>query len=325
MTTLDRVIRSLHEPRRRAEASWQMDIETFPDGARRQIGTVFLVNGACPLACLYCGLYRNMNARPATGEEIAAQIDAARQAMPKAEGLKLYNASSLFEPASIRQSADDLSSIARSLGGLDLVVVEARAENAHRARELAARISGQLEVAIGLEVADDRTLALLNKPTTVGRYRLAARLLTNAGIHLRSFVLVGLPFVGASESRRLALATFELARECGSRVISLLPVVATHEPMRRLEERGFFSRPSLSDFFDVVSACVGRGPVVLAETSSLDELPACPNCREATTESLRSLNERGHLLPVVCGAHEPPAAPFRSSAGTVDEVMAALA
>jgi len=308
VSALDFAIRALRDPQRSAPAAWRRQIEIFPDSIPRPIGTLFAVNGACPLACIYCGLYREMTDRPATGGEIASQIEAARRAMPDVTGLKIYNASSLFEPASIRQTDDDMAAIAASLEGLDFVVVEARAENASRARQLAARISGRLEVAIGLEVADDRILALLNKPTTVARFRHAAEALAQAGISLRSFVLVGPPFVPAARIRPLALKTFSFARDCGSRVVSFLPVRASHAPMRRLAGRGFFSPPPLSAFFDVVAASVDRGPVVLAETDGLAELPACPNCRGAIGESLRSLNELGVLPPVSCAAHQPPVA-----------------
>ncbi len=305
---LDRVLRALRAPGLPAEApGWKLEREIFPGGESRPIGTVYLRNGACPLACVYCALYRGAGDAPATGEEIARQIAAARAQMPGIAGLKLYNASSLFEPRSVRQRPEDLDAIAGALGGLDLVVVEARSENAGGARELARRLPGRLEVAIGLEAADDGLLALLNKPTSVSRFRRAAREMKEEGVLLRAFVLVQPPFVSGEEARALALRTFELAAGEGARVVSFLPVLSLHEPMERLRRAGFFAEPPLDDLFGIVAECAGRspGPVVIAETEGLERLPGCPACREEKARALAELNSTGRLAALSCPAHEP--------------------
>ena len=43
------------------------ETEIFPDGASKAIGTAFLRNGACPLACVYCALYRQASPGAAKG------------------------------------------------------------------------------------------------------------------------------------------------------------------------------------------------------------------------------------------------------------------
>jgi archaeosine synthase beta-subunit len=286
-----------------AAAGFAADVATeiFPDGQPHPIGTVYLRNGACPLACVYCALYRQAGPGVATGDEIAAQIRSARARLPAIDGIKLYNASSLFEPRSIRQTAEDRRAIAAAVEDLPLVVIEARSENARHALDLAPLLRGRLEVAIGLEVADDALLRRLGKPTSVTRFRKAASLLQGASISLRAFVLVQPPFVRGEESHRLAVATFERAREEGARVVSLLPVVSEHAPMERLREEGSFIEISIEDYYAVVAACVrSGGPVVLAETAVLHRLPGCSACRERRAAALASLNATGSLHPVEC-------------------------
>ncbi|HET7453236.1 MAG TPA: radical SAM protein, partial [Thermoanaerobaculia bacterium] len=214
------------------------EIEIFPSGVPRAIGTAYLRNGRCPLSCVYCALYRQATDRPATGVEIARQIRSVRDRLGEVAGLKLYNASSLFEPRSIRQTPEDVAAIAAEVADLELVVVESRSEQADRAPELAGRIGGRLEVAIGLEVADDALLRRLGKPTTVARFAKAAEALGRAGILLRAFVLVRPPFVSRDRARSLAVETFRVARASGARVVSLLPVVSDHAPMERLRADG---------------------------------------------------------------------------------------
>jgi len=281
-------------------------IEIFPDGAPRPIGTAYLRNGACPLACVYCALYRQAGEGAASGAEIARQIRDARRRLPAVDGIKLYNGSSLFEPRSIRQGGEDLEAIAREVADLELVVVEARSEQARRAPELARLLGGRLEVAIGLEVADDSLLRALGKPTTIGRFREAAAFLRNENILLRAFVLVQPPFVAAAGAARLALETFDLAVACGARVVSLLPVVSQHAPMERLRATGDFTEISRQGYFRIVASCVARGgAVVLAEPEALDRLPTCPDCGDERANALSALNATGRLPPVECPRCEP--------------------
>jgi len=280
--------------------------EIFPDGAPRPIGTAYLRNGACPLSCVYCALYRQAGDAVVSGAEIARQIRDTRLRLAPVDGIKLYNGSSLFEPRSIRQGAEDLEAIAREVDDLELVVVEARAEQARRAPELAGRLRGRLEVAVGLEVADDALLRALGKPTTVSRFREAAAFLRDANILLRAFVLVQPPFVAAHAAARLALETFDLAVACGARVVSLLPVVSQHAPMERLRAAGEFTEISRQAYFRVVASCVARGgAVVLAEPEALDRLPTCPDCGSERASALAALNATGRLPPVACDRCEP--------------------
>lgn len=280
--------------------------EIFPDGTPRAIGTAYLENGACPLACVYCALYRQAGTEPVSGAGIAAQIRSARRRLGAVPGIKLYNGSSLFEPRSIRQGEDDLAAIAEEVSDLDLVVVEARSEQARRAPGFARRLRGRLEVAIGLEVADDSLLEALGKPTTVRRFREAARALRAEGILLRAFVLVQPPFVAAAEAGRLARATFDLAVECGARVVSLLPVVSEHPPMEKLRAAGSFTEISREAYFRIVAECAGRGEaVVLAQTEVLDRLPSCPDCAVERSSALSALNATGKLPPVECRRCDP--------------------
>jgi radical SAM enzyme (TIGR01210 family) len=285
------------------------ETEIFPGGASKAIGTAFLRNGACPLACVYCALYRQASPGAASGAGIARQIRSARARLGEVAGLKLYNGSSLFEPRSIRQTAGDLAAIAAEVGDLELVVVESRSEQAGRAPAFRSLLRGGLEVAIGLEVADDALLRRLGKPTSIERFRNAARELARGGISLRAFVLVQPPFVSRGRALDLALETFRVARDAGARVVSLLPVVSEHEPMERLRASGDFAEIELGAYFDVVAACAAEGgPIVLAELGSLARLPGCASGREARVVALARLNATGALSPVSCACLPRPGA-----------------
>ena len=298
-----------------------LEEEVLPDGRRGPIATVYLRNGACPLACAYCGLYRFADDRAATGEEIARQIRHVRECFPRARALKLYNASSLFEPASIVQR--DLGRIAGELADLELVVVEARAENAHRAIPFARRMATPLEVAIGLDVADDELLGRLNKPSSVAAFRAAASRLRAAGILLRVFVLIQPPFVAEQEAGKLAQTGVAEARNAGARIVSLLPVRPSHPPLERLEAGGFWAPPSLETVYDTVASCVDGETIVLVEEDGLDELTGCARCAPRRRRALVALNRSGELAAVPCADHHRPRA-FVPRAYSPDAVLAVL-
>jgi archaeosine synthase beta-subunit len=327
---LDHAIRALRGGKDSVDSPAKLEVEIFPDGTPREIATVFVRNGECPLACVYCGLYRQTTGHPATGAQIAEQIRNVRSRHPDVPGLKLYNASSLFEPLSIVQSEESRREIAASLSGLDLVVVEARSENASEALPISRLLDAHLEVAIGFETADDSLLRLLNKPTSLARFRRAAAFLAAHGISLRAFVLVGPPFVAEADARRTARETFQEARRAGSRVVSLLPVVSEHEPMEVLRRAGFFTEVSLDEYFETVCECAAldresEAPptIVLAETESLGRLPGCLNCRREKIRRLTALNSTGEIGRFDCTDHDPPVA-FPVRRPTVDELTKVL-
>ena len=298
-----------------------LEEEILPDGKRGPIVTAYLRNGACPLACAYCGLYRFSDDRAAAGEEIARQIRHVRECFPRARALKLYNASSLFETASIVQR--DLGRIAAELADLDLVVVEARAENAHRAIPFARRLTSPLEVAIGLDVADDELLGRLNKPSSVAAFRAAANRLRAAGILLRVFVLIQPPFVAERDAGSLARSAVAEARAAGARVVSFLPVRPSHRPLERLATGGFWAPPSLETVYETVASCLGGETIVLVEEDGLDELTGCEGCAPRRRRALVALNRSGRLAAVPCADHHRPRA-FVPRAYSADAVLAVL-
>jgi len=149
----------------------------------------------------------------------------------------------------------------------------------------------------------------LNKPTSAAAFRKAAAALREAAISLRAFVLIQPPFVAPADAAALARRTFELAREEGARVVSLLPVFSTHRPLRLLAARDFFAAPSLETVFDTAASCAGRGVTVLVETEHLDRLEACGNCGKRRRAALVALNRTGDLTPVSCIDHRAASDP----------------
>ena len=164
--------------------------------------------------------------------------------------IKLYNAGSFFDPAAI--PPDDDGAIARALDPFARVIVEAHPAflaGVHGERCLRFRdaIRGRLEVAIGLEAADDQVLARLNKRMTLETFRRAAQFLHRNDIDLRAFILLNPPFVPPSDAIELACRSVEFARSCGAVACSIIPTRAGNAGMP-----ADFQPPQLADLERVI-------------------------------------------------------------------------
>ena len=164
-------------------------------GGTDRVATVFLTNRECPWRCLMCDLWKNTLEAPTPKGAIPAQMRFALERLPSANVLKLYNAGSFFDRAAIpRDDHEEIASLAR---GFERVVVECHpalvGDSSLRFRDL---LGGpHLQVALGLETANEEILRRLNKGMTVADFENACRFLAAHAIGIRSFVLVGLPFL----------------------------------------------------------------------------------------------------------------------------------
>jgi uncharacterized Fe-S cluster-containing MiaB family protein len=79
--------------------------------------------------------------------------------------------------------------------------------------DFARQIPGRLEVAMGLETIHPAAAAQLNKRLDLARFDSAARFLSDNGIDLRVFVLLGAPYVPVDETVAWTVRTVEYAVE----------------------------------------------------------------------------------------------------------------
>jgi radical SAM enzyme (TIGR01210 family) len=212
------------DPYRAYASMWEEERDS--SGALVSTAVVFITNRECPFRCVMCDLWVNTLDETVPSGAIPEQIRSALAGLPPARQIKLYNAGSFFDPGAI--PADDDDEIAHTLKGFDRVIVESHPAflaGAHRERCLRFRdaISGELEVAIGLETAHPDVLARLNKKMTLEQFRRAASFLREHDIALRVFVLLSPPFMPEAEAVAWACRSLDLARDCGAAVTTVIP------------------------------------------------------------------------------------------------------
>ena len=214
---------------------------------------VFLTNRECPFRCVMCDLWTNTLDESVLPGAIPAQIRTALAGLQPARHIKLYNAGSFFDPQQIPSEDDE--EIAEAVAGFERVIVEAHPAflsgvYADRCRRFQSLVSGQLEVAIGLETAHPEVLARLNKRMTLDAFRRAADFLHRHDIALRVFVLLSPPFMPVGEAVEWACRSIDLAAECGATACSVIPTRGGNGAMEALG--GEFVPPRLTDLESVI-------------------------------------------------------------------------
>ena len=302
----DRRIRGLR-PHKPPVNPWRahgtaIEEERRPNGALERALTIFLAGAECPFTCSFCDLWRWTIDGPTPRGALPAQISSALESlngMTRPDRLKLYNASNFFDRRAV--PPEDVPAIASLVAPFAGVTVESHASMVGpSALELAQRINGRLEVAIGLETIHPEASARLNKRLELATFDRAAAFLGSNEIDLRVFVLLGAPHVPADESIEWTLRTAEYAVRRGASLVSIIPVRGGNGELERLQALGLFTPPTLSQLEISLDRCLTFAPgVVSADLWDIDRLVDCAVCGAARIERLRRINVTGRPEPEI--------------------------
>ncbi|QDT97357.1 radical SAM protein [Gimesia aquarii] len=231
------------------------ETECDSDGALTEISTIFLTNRECPFQCLMCDLWQNTLDETLTPGMITHQIDYALQRLPPAKQVKLYNSGNFFDRKAIPEK--DIPSIASQVHNFERVIVENHPLlcNQH-CLDFQQMISGQLEIALGLETIHENVLQALNKQMTLENFSKAVEFLLNHSIQIRAFILLKPPFMNEQEGIEWAIRSVEYAFSLGIDCCSLIPTRSGNGILEQLEQTGQFSHPLLSSVEETLEACL---------------------------------------------------------------------
>jgi archaeosine synthase beta-subunit len=290
----------LVRPDRAYAALWEEEPDTT--GALIPTAVVFLTNRECPFRCVMCDLWHNTLDVTVERGSIPLQIREALASLPRARHLKLYNAGSFFDPQAIPPDDDD--DIAETVKACDRVIVEAHPSflaglHGERCLRFRDRLRGTLEVAIGLETANEDVLSRLNKRMTLDSFRRAADFLRRHDIALRVFILLSPPFMRPEDDVEWACRSIDEAIACGASVCSIIPTRGGNGAMETLVDD--YTPPSLRDLEAVVEYGLSRRDVrVFGDVWDVERFYTC-ECSPARAARLRAMN-REQRVPerVIC-------------------------
>jgi archaeosine synthase beta-subunit len=276
--------------------------EPDPTGALIPTAVVFLTNRECPFRCVMCDLWTNTLDVTVEPGQIPLQMRNALAALPNARQVKLYNAGSFFDPRAIPPEDDD--EIAGVVEGFDRVIVEAHpaflaGAYGDRCLRVRDRLRGRLEVAIGLETANEDVLGRLNKRMTLDSFRRAADFLRREQIALRVFILLSPPFMPPADDVEWACRSIDEAVACGATACSIIPTRGGNGAMEALG--GEFVPPRLRDLESVIEYGLSLDSArVFADLWDIERFFTC-ECSPARAARLRTMNREQRVPePVSC-------------------------
>lgn len=276
--------------------AYLVEPECGADGQVADVATLFLTNRECPFRCLMCDLWRHTTDSRVPLGAIPAQIEFALTQLPPARRIKLYNSGNFFDHQAI--PPEDYPRIAELVRSFETVIVENHprlcGDDCLRFRDL---LSGELEIALGLETVHPDILPRLNKRMTLDDFGRATEFLKRAGIRLRAFLLLKPPFMTELEGLDWTKKSIDFAQDCGVDVCVVIPTRGGNGMLEQLAAGGQFSPPSLES----LAACLEyglqrrRGRVFVdlwdAERFAGDD----PVARQRV-ERLRTMNLTQHLV-----------------------------
>ena len=230
--------------------------EASQAGKLEVVTTLFLVGAECPFQCSMCDLWKYTLDSSTQVGAIPRQIELGlRQVEELGDWVKLYNASNFFDPRAIPW--EDHPAIADQCRSFKRVIVECHPKlllaHADRILDFRDRLSGKLEIAMGLESVDPRAIALLNKSMSLELFRRAVEWCSDHQIDTRSFVILQPPGTAPSESVDWAVESVKKAFHWGCRHSSLIPLRGGNATTDNWLEQGLHQLPNAFQFESAVA------------------------------------------------------------------------
>jgi radical SAM enzyme (TIGR01210 family) len=268
------------------------------DGKLVDAGVVILRTSGCSHyhkgGCSMCG-YNYESDRNVTQKDIIDQFDNAMTDLGEIHFIKVYTSGSFLDVCEISKEAARHVLRQTADRGMRLLF-ESRPEFVTPATVAEAlSVNENLEIALGLESSNDRVLRYsINKGFSRADYETAAKTIADAGIDLRTYVLLKPPFLTEAEAIADSKETIELASRF-SKTISLNPVnVQKGTLVEKLWRNWAYRPPWLWSVLDVLRNSQRDGRRLVCEpTGGGKERGAhnCGKCDETILASLKAFSE----------------------------------
>jgi radical SAM enzyme (TIGR01210 family) len=279
--------------RDRAASVWRE--KEFLDGGTADAGVIILRTPGCSHfhagGCSMCG-YNIDSDSNVTPQDIVKQFDHALEQLGEIGFLKIYTSGSFLDECEI--SGPTADHILKECANASVrLLFESRPEYVTAERlDHVLGIHDNLEIAIGLESSNDNVLRYsINKGLAVEDYERAARILSEKGINLRTYVLLKPPYLTEAEAVADAKSTIEFASR-SSKTISLNPVnVQKGTLVEKLWRNWAYRPPWLWSVLQVLRESDAKGRNLICDpTGGGKERGAhnCGKCDEIILDSIRS-------------------------------------
>lgn len=213
----------------------------------RTNGCVWAKSGGCTM----CG-YKDASLTGVTEDDLMAQVD---QAVSRYDGepfVKIYTSGSFLDDNEIPPSVRER--IFSEFKDAERILFESRPEFV--TNDSVAMLPKTVTIALGLESSDDDILKIsINKGFTSGDSRRAGETIKNAGLMVRTYLLLKPPYLTESAAMDDAIASVKFA-DAFSDEISINPVNVQRGTLaERLWKKGDYRPPWVWSLIEVLKIC----------------------------------------------------------------------
>ena len=280
--------------------AFMVEEECSASGELTKVATIFLTSSECVFRCSMCDLWKNTLEQPVESAAIGKQIRWALNELeidladPRRQGIsavKLYNNGNFFDNRAVPRN--DWPEIAELVAGFESVIVENHPRLCQQnCLEFNSLLSGQLEIAMGLETVHPQVLQWLNKQMSLEDFQEATQRLISYGINVRAFVLLRPPFLTEHEGVHWAIKSMEFAFDCGVECCSLVPVRGGNGVLDQLQKQGEFTPPNLKSMEGALVAGLGmnRGRVFM-DLWDVQQFVTCHRCSSDRQNRILQMNQ----------------------------------
>jgi len=261
-----------------------------------------------------CGYWQEGAA--VTQADVLTQLVEALRKSPSEEFiLKIFTSGSFFDEREIaRETRASIAAMLKGTPALQKLIVETRPEfvTLEKLREL--QVTEHLELAIGLETANDFIRSwYIKKGFSFDEYRAAANMARACGATVKTYLLLKPPFLSEKEAIDDVIASAELAAPYSSAISLNLCTIQKGTPLEELWRHGYYRPPWLWSAVAAIRAIKSRGIIVLSDPVGAGALRGphnCGTCDAAISHAIRTFNvtqdpgvlERLEALACTCRA-----------------------
>lgn len=244
--------------------------------------------------CTMCSFWQE--SAPVTQADVLTQMAYALQSSPAEEFvLKIFTSGSFLDEREITaETRRAIAEMVRERTRLRKLIVETRPEFVTPTRLEDFTGGAQLELAIGLETADECIRSTsINKGFTFAEYQQAAETARDCSATVKTYLLLKPPWVSEKQAIEDVIRSAERVSPYSSTISLNLCNIQRHTLLETLWRRGYYRPPWLWSALEAITAIAKRDLVVLSDPVGAGYRRGphnCGSCDRAITAAIKRFN-----------------------------------
>jgi len=286
-------------------ASW-LDYDFFAE-ERKAIKslTVILRTVGCQWRkCTPCGYWHE--SADVTQADILTQLERGLRTSPEEDFiLKIFTSGSFLDEREIsRETRKEIARMVKKKEKIKKLIVETRPEFINDEKIGDLNIVEYLELAIGLETADDFIRSkYINKGFSFEDYKTAAEVVNESGATVKTYLLLKPPFISEKRAIEDVIKSAALVASYSSTISLNLCNVQKYTPLEDLWKKGYYRPPWLWSAVEAIKEIKRRNAnvVVMSDPVGAGHIRGphnCGRCDTEITEAIKNFNSTQDLSAV---------------------------